>query len=359
MKSKAQHQKQPNNHQFRKHLVAVVLLLVCLLSAFSMLFISAAPQKHEQGLLVISQTHAGEVLHNSLDLSLAAKAQYPSSALSTVQDLGASDGIKEQVVRFSVPVDGLREYGLLMLPAATPPAKGYPAIILLHGYFNPDEYSTTLGYLSDMEFYAKHGFAVIKPDLRGQGLSAGHGMATSAYYSMDYNTDVMSLISALKDTSYIDKTNINLWGHSMGAYLALRASVISKDIKDTILLSGPVGSLKQLYLSYVPPSDENNPQALKARQAVFVKYGTPGENAVFWKNASPTTFLNQSNSIYQIHVGQLDSIVPPELSADLDLQLSRLHRTHEYYIYTNGNHGLAPQRALIWSRSLELLQKTD
>jgi dipeptidyl aminopeptidase/acylaminoacyl peptidase len=359
MKPKPQNQKQLKAHQLRKYLVAMVLLLICLLSLLSLWFINTPPQNLQTGLLSTSQTHTGEVLHNSLDLSLAAKAQYPSSALSVAQNLGVEGGIKEQVVRFGVPVDGLNEYGLLMLPTAAAPAKGYPVIILLHGYFKPADYSTVASYISDMEFYARNGFAVIKPDLRGQGLSAGQGVATSAYYSMDYNTDVMSLISALKDTSYIDKTNINLWGHSMGAYLALRASVLSKDIKNTILLSGPVGSLKQLYLSYVPPSDENNPQALKVRSSVFVKYGTPGENAVFWKNASPSNFLNQSNCVYQIHVGQLDGVVPPELSSDLDSQLSDLHRTHEYYVYADGRHSLAAQRPQIWARSLALLRKTD
>ena len=317
------------------------------------------PRDREIGQLAGSQTHTGEELRNSLDLSLASKADYPSSALSLVRDLGVDAGVKQQIVRFSVPADGLSEYALLVLPTTAQPSQGFPVIVLCHGYTNPAAYSTTLGYLSDMEFYARNGFAVIKPDFRGQGLSSGHGVATSAYYSMAYNTDVMSLISALKDTSYVDKSKINLWGHSMGAYIALRASVMSKDVKDTILLSGPVDNLKQLYVSYVPPSDENNPQALLVRQAIFNKYGTPAENSSFWKNASPATYLNQSNSFYQIHVGELDSVVPPRLSADFDSQLTALHRSHDYYVYADGKHSLATQRPLIWSRSLALLRSNN
>jgi len=246
---------------------------------------------------------------------------------------------------------------LLMLPNTPKPTNGYPVIILCHGYINPDEYLTAEGYLSDMAFYASHGFAVVKPDFRGQGLSSGQGLPEGAYYSMAYNTDVMSLISALKQTSYIDKTKINIWGHSMGAYIALRASVISKDIKNTILLSGPVGSFEQTYLSYVPPSDENNPEALRVRNQVFAKYGTPADDQSFWKNASPTNFLNDTNSRIQIHVGALDSVVPPQLSADLNDDLNNLHINHEYYLYQDGRHGLMLQRSLIWARSLSAFQK--
>jgi uncharacterized protein len=343
----------------KRHLTRLYLVLI------GLIFVAASVGIYERlssgqtqtGQLDENQTSAGENLNRSLDLRLAAKAAYPSSPLSVVKDLGVSGGIKTQTVSFTVPTDGLREYGLMMLPATPKPANGYPAIILCHGYINPQEYLTSEGYLSDMNFYASHGFAVIKPDFRGQGLSLGQGQAEGAYYSMVYNTDVMSLISSLKQTDYIDKTKLNLWGHSMGAYIALRASVISKDIKNAILLSGPVGSFKQTYLSYVPPSDENNPLALRIRNQVFSKYGTPAEDTAFWKNASPDSFLDKTSTNIQIHVGSLDPVVPPELSADLDADLNGLHIAHQYYVYQDGRHGLMLQRSLIWSRSLAVLQK--
>jgi pimeloyl-ACP methyl ester carboxylesterase len=196
---------------------------------------------------------------------------------------------------------------------------------------------------------------VVKPDFRGQGLSLGHGEATSAYYSMDYNIDLMSLISALKQTNGIDKSNLNLWGHSMGAYIALRAAVMSKDIKNTILLSVPGGSIRQIYLSYVPPSDENNLTALKTRSDVFSKYGTPAENPGFWNKASPISYVSQMASKVQIHVGSEDRVVPPELSAGLDSALTQANKTHQYFVYDGADHGLASVRSLIWSRSLKLL----
>lgn len=299
---------------------------------------------------------AGVNLAKSLDLRIARKAAYPSETVTIVHDYGESSGLSTKSFSYKVADAGLTEYGLLVEPAGPPPKKGFPAIILCHGYESPTRYSTALTYLNDMQFYAQHGFAVFKPDYRGQGLSLYQGQPDSAYYSMAYNTDVMSLISALKKTAFIDRSNLNLWGHSMGAYIALRAAVLSADIKNLILLSGPVDSLSKMYLSYVPPSDVNNLNALKTRNDVFSKYGTPADDSNFWKFASPINMLGFIKAHIQIHVGELDQTVPPEFSADLAAALSAQHLKYEYYVYPDGPHSLEPQRQLIYSRSLQDLQ---
>jgi uncharacterized protein len=173
---------------------------------------------------------------------------------------------------------------------------------------------------------------------------------------MAYNTDVMSLISALKQTSFVDKSNINIWGHSMGAYVGLRAAVFSKDIQNLILLSGPVDSLKEMYLTYIPPSDAFDPYALITRNELFSKYGTPADESKFWDDASPINSLSQIHAHLQIHVGLQDKVVPPKFSADLDAALTKDHINHQYFVYPDGSHALAGQRDLIWSRSLQLLE---
>jgi pimeloyl-ACP methyl ester carboxylesterase len=354
MKSKLKKSKKKTGRRFWRVGLQLLSTLV-LLSGLTAMIIVILPPKIQVGRLGQSEAHAGEAVQHSLDIGIAAQGQYPSAPLKVIKELGTDAGLKRQVVSFDVKVDGISEFAILEEPASSPPANGFPAIILCHGYVNPARYLSLAAYQEDMDFYAKHGFAVIKPDFRGQGLSQGHGESTSAYYSMDYNIDLMSLISALKDSKGIDKSNLNLWGHSMGAYLALRAAVMSKDIKNTILLSTPGGSLRDIYLSYVPPSDENNLPALKARSDVFSKYGTPAENPGFWQKASASSYLGQMVSRVQIHVGASDTIVPPQLSADLDTDLTLAHKTHQYFVYDGADHGLGPQRPLIWSRSLKFL----
>ncbi len=356
MKSKNKQPRFTFENKFDVWLLGIISAALIIGSVyFITLFIQ--PEPVQAGQLESSQPHSGEVLHKSLDLRLAAQAEYPSAPIIVEKDLGTQNGIKEKIVAFKVVDDNLTEHALVMEPSTPAPEAGYPVVIICHGYANPKDYETTKGYTIDMEFYAKHGFVAIKPDFRGQGLSSDAGQSDSAYYSMSYNTDTMSLISAIKQTKGMDKDNINIWGHSMGAYIALRASVLSKDIKNTILLSGPVGALTHMYVTYIPPSDENNPFALDTRQRLFAKYGTPAENDSFWKNTSPSNFLGHTAAHYQINVGAMDRVVPPDLSAELDSELTSLHRAHQYYIYADGDHGLINKRPLIWNRSLTVMNQ--
>lgn len=294
--------------------------------------------------------------YKNLDLKIAAKYLFDSSPVQKIRDLGTTNGANISVISFKVPADSLTEYGLMTQPTQPKPIGGYPVLILCHGYSTPSVYSTYDYYLSDMEEYTRAGFIVIKPDFRGQGLSLNTGAADGAYYSMAYNTDLMSLIAATKKTGYIDKSNISLWGHSMGAYIALRAAVISPDIKNVILLSGPIGTVRDMYRSYIPISDSNNDVAKNIKQALLLRYGTPLTNPKFWDSTSPLSYLSQVKAYIQIHVGSLDRTVPPRFSADLDKALSEAHKPHGYFVYPLGNHGLYSERPEIYSRSLKILQ---
>lgn len=296
-----------------------------------------------------------ESLAKSLDLRISSKAAYPGGNIDKTDDLGVINNTHLLIVRFPVPNDNLHEYALMSLPTSPPPKNGYPLIILCHGYVNPLVYSTTQHYVSDMEFYSSHGFAVIKPDFRGQGLSSAAGKPEGAYFSMAYNTDLMSLISSAKRTSYIDKYNINLWGHSMGAYIALRASTISPDVKNVILLAGVVGNERDLYSTFVAPSDSANPSAQFLRKKQLLKHGDALANSNYWYNVSPLNFLKNSHAHYQVYVGSQDQSVSPSFSAHLNNALENASVQHFYRVFPQGDHGLVGERPVIWNQSLKIL----
>ena len=312
-------------------------------------------QPLQSGHLASAQAFSDPDYSKSLDLRIAAKASYPSAAIQEVKDLGIDGGVDTQTVSFVVTIDHLNEYGLMTTPTGAVPAGGWPVIILCHGYYNPDQYTTETGYTADMDFYSQHGFAVIKPDYRGQGLSKDQGSPDGAYYSMAYNTDVMSLISAVDQTSYLNKNDVNLWGHSMGAYIALRAAVLSPSIKNVILLSGPVGTPQDMYSDYMAISDQDNPVALRLRASVLLKYGTPLNNPKFWDTTAPIDYLDHLSANVQINVGSADQTVPPKFSAELDDALSRINKNHQYYVYAGDGHSLSDELPTIWQRSLVLL----
>ena len=291
-----------------------------------------------------------------LDLRVANSAIYQGSPIKKLKDLGVDHQVNRMIISFAVPADSLTEYGLMTTPQTPTPAAGYPVIILLHGYIQPSVYSTKNAYLSEMEFYSQHGFVVIKPDLRGQGLSIHAGKPEGAYYSMAYNTDVMSLIASVKRTPGLNPSNMSLWGHSMGAYLALRAAVLSPDIKNVILLSAPAGYVQDMYMSFTPRSDFANPVAFSIRKKVLAQHGTPLNNPNYWDYTSPINFLANTRATIQIYVGAKDTVVPPKFSADLNQALDQLQAPHYYYVYPNGKHGLLAERSQIYERSLQILQ---
>jgi len=304
-----------------------------------------------------SHPPASVAYYKSLDLAQAKQAIYTNKAITTVRDLGVSDKVRQQLVSFDVPKDGLSEFALMTLPTSPMPKSKYPVIILCHGYANPANYSTLRAYLGDMEFYSQHGFVVIKPDYRGQGVSFTSGTPDGAYYSMSYNTDVMSLIAAVKQTPYLNKKDINLWGHSMGGYIALRAAVLSPDVKSVILLSAPVGNIQDMYSKYTAVSDTANSVAQDIRNEELTAHGTPLSNPDFWNSVSPLDHLAGLRAYVQIHVGSADKTVPPAFSAELNEALTKAHKAHSYYAYNGATHGLKQQSSTIWARSLQVLDK--
>jgi len=304
-----------------------------------------------------SHPSASASYYRSLNLSQTKQAIYTNKAITKVRDLGVSNNVRQELVSFDVPKDGLSEFGLMTLPNQPVPKTKYPVIILCHGYTNPANYSTLKSYIGDMEFYSQHGFVVIKPDYRGQGFSLTSGTPDGAYYSMSYNTDVMSLIAAVKGTPYLNKKDINLWGHSMGGYIALRAAVLSPDIKNVILLSAPVGNVQDMYSKYTAVSDTANAVAQDIRNEELTAHGTPLSNPGFWDAASPLDYLSFLKAYVQIHVGTNDRIVPPIFSAELNAALAKANKSHGYFVYTGGTHGLGRQSSQIWARSLQALDK--
>jgi uncharacterized protein len=354
--------KKTQNHRVDKTPTGIILIFLALGIYFGLGWFlitrTYSSSTANETAFTLAQNFQGSDYQNSLDLRITKKAVYTSNAIRKVSSLGQINGNSRFIVQFDVSIDKLSEYGLMSVPTSPPPAKGYPVIILCHAYRSPAKYKTEIGYLDDMDFYSQHGFVVIKPDFRGQGMSSDQGSPEGSNYSMAYNTDVMSLISAVKKTDYLNSGAINVWGHSMGAYIAFRASVLSKDIRSAVLLAGPVGDFEKMFIDYTPPSDVGNPVAAKHKAAVLLKYGTPKSNPNFWHNVSPLNYVSQSNAHYQIHVGSLDIVVPPEFSAQLNDRLDSLAKPHQYYVYTNGGHNLGAQRPLIWERSLSVL-KTD
>ena len=201
--------------------------------------------------------------------------------------------------------DDLIIHGFVNVPQGDGP---FPVIIALHGYIQPEEYTTldyTTRYADDL---AKSGYIVLHPNLRGFPPSSIP--ATRRDSNTGYTIDVLNLLAYLrqmagKDGIFkgADVTRLGIWGHSIGGSIALRTLSTEPDTFDAALLYG----------------------------AVSQRYATV-------LNGNGIYDLSGVETKFSIHHGEKDAVIPVEQSRALCRQLEKLGKTPECYFYEDQPH---------------------
>ncbi len=282
---------------------------------------------------------------------------YPGGHLRPEQDLGEQSSFR--LSRVSYPSDGYRVYGLMAIPRGPRPVFGWPVVIVVHGYVAPDAYRTEgPEYLAYIQALANHGYAVIKPDLRGHGQS--WGVARGAYFSPDYNADILNLAASLHDHPALNAQSVGLFGYSMGGNVVLDALAIAPQrFKSAVIASGAVGDVSDMYYHWRPTSEAGAPAALPERQRVARLFGGPEDNPSFWRSVSPLSYAGSVTTPVQLHHGLSDTVVPPRFSDQLAAALIAAGRPPEVYFYPGVSHVYSGTAQVdLIERSLRLFERT-
>ena len=272
--------------------------------------------------------------------------EYPGGDFVVEEELANGTNYRQSVVSYQS--EGLKIRGLLTVPLGAQPDNGFPAIVFVHGYIPPAEYSTTGNYAGYQARLARAGFITFKPDLRGHGKS--EGVAVSAHYSEKYVVDTMFAISYLKDLPSVNPDRIGYWGHSNGGEIGLRVVVLSPDIKAASFWAGVVGSYQDMFETY-----NSDIRFLRgAGQSRLVREnGLPGSNPEFWRTVDPYFHLEDIDAAIQIQHGTADTSVPVVLSRRLREELEKLNIPVEYFEYEGDNHNISNNVGLAFQRSIE------
>ncbi|MFW5884787.1 MAG: alpha/beta hydrolase family protein [Patescibacteria group bacterium] len=249
--------------------------------------------------------------------------------------------------------EGLKINGLLTRPLSPRPEGGYPAILFVHGYIPPKQYSTVDSYPTYQASLARQGFVTFKPDMRGHGDSEGEPV--NAHFSEKYVVDTLHALAYLKDYEDANSERIGYWGHSNGGEIGLRSAVITDEIKAYSFWAGVVGSYKDMLETYNQDIPFLN---LEEKEFSFVQEnGLPSENPDFWNKIDPHRYLEEISAPIELHHGTDDDSVPIELSVSLKEAMEEEDKKVDLYEYADDDHDISQNSNRAFERTIKFYEE--
>ena len=226
----------------KKVLFAIALLVFVVLAAFILVTTFRDEKNALQVNPVVNNQNANTISSsNPLSINYLRSQDYPGSDIKIEQTLVDRASYHQYLTSYQS--DGLKIYALLTVPKGQIPSGGWPVILFNHGYVTPQVYSTVSRYSSYVDYFARNGYIVFKPDYRGNGNS--QGQSGSAYYSANYVVDDLNALSSIKKYPDANPDKVGIWGHSMGGNITLKDLVIRpSEVQVAVIWGGVVGSYK-------------------------------------------------------------------------------------------------------------------
>jgi dipeptidyl aminopeptidase/acylaminoacyl peptidase len=223
---------------------------------------------------------------------------------------------------------GVDVHGWLLRPPGFNPQSRYPAIVQVHG--GPHGMYGT-GFFHEMHVLAARGYVVLFTNPRG---STGYGQALVAgalgdWGGADYR-DVMAGVETLAALDFIDPERIGITGGSYGGYMVnwaigqtdrFRAAVTQRSTSNRLSLYG-TSDFNMMY------------NAWEFR-------GTPYDNAAFYLERSPLTYVRNITTPLLILHSENDLRCPISQAEELFVALKTLGKTVEFVRFPDESHNLS------------------
>jgi dipeptidyl aminopeptidase/acylaminoacyl peptidase len=245
--------------------------------------------------------------------------------------------------------DSLKEFGLLIIPQGEMPSAGWPTIILVHGYVQPESYRVNgTPYHHWWQALVNQGqFAVFKPDLRGHDQS--EGQPASTYYDYAYVSDLLYAYHALQTDPLIDADKIGLWSHSSAGNLVLRSAAIAQNIPAISIWGGAIYTYEDFcQWGQTDGSKIPNPQAwltnLETSEKSFYQLinrhlqGDCHNDLEFWRAFAPTNHLDEVTTAFQIQHSHTDETINYSYAQNLHDILQAANLEVKLVSYPQGDH---------------------
>jgi dienelactone hydrolase len=285
---------------------------------------------------------------------------YPGGAIEVIMLLDENESYRRYFITY--PSDELAISGAMNIPRGQGP---YPVLILLHGYFDREEYYTGADTWQMADFLARNGYITIAPDYR----SWGNSDSGQSFFHTGLVADAINLISSLPSLAQADTARVGLLGHSMGGGIATKVLVIDDRVSAAVLYAPNSADDADLIGRWGPgclpdqsfaAGDACNPgEVIPADlpQALTDAYLEAAGDDQFLRRVAPINYLGAVKAPVQIHIGEEDGETlqqtPPQWSRKLHEALQASGKEVTFFSYPGqGHYFLPPALGQFMDRSL-------
>jgi dipeptidyl aminopeptidase/acylaminoacyl peptidase len=223
--------------------------------------------------------------------------------------------------------DGRNIPGWLALPRSSQPARGYPAIIWVHG--GPVGQARP-NFRPDIQMLLAQGFAVLLPNVRG---SAGYGRSYAASDDVERRLDSVSDLAHgrhwLADHPAIDGKRIGIMGQSYGGFMVMSAITEHPDLWRAAVNYYGIADFATMLAG----------TSAWRRGHRAAEYGDPERDAALFARISPIHQMDRVNAPVLIAHGTGDPRVPIGESEQFVQALRERQKPVTYLTFDYAGHG--------------------
>ena len=242
----------------------------------------------------------------------------------------------------------LRISGVINVPTGRGP---FPAVVLAHGYIDPDIYVRGQGMPRERRQLAAAGYIALHVDYRNHAES-DDDPALQRTARLGYSVDVLNAVNALRATDEVpvDDDRIALMGRSMGGGVVYRALEMAPGLVDAGVVFAAVSSDEaDNYEQFSGPSPYWD--------YVEDRWGSPEDNPSYWTAISADQHFDRVTEPVLMHHGTEDTTCPPRWARHTAREMERagVDVTLEWYEGEGHTFEAAFDRSM--QRTVEFLER--
>ncbi|MFE7900979.1 alpha/beta hydrolase family protein [Streptomyces sp. NPDC057424] len=261
--------------------------------------------------------------------------------------LGAVLDRTSAYTRYAVTYEanGLTISGIMNIPEGKGP---FPALVLAHGYIDPDVYFSGQGMPREQDRLARSGYVVLHTDYRNHARS-DKDPDNNVNLRLGYTEDVIGAALALRDSGRpeIDGDRIGLFGRSMGGGVVYNTLVVAPGLFDAAVAYAPVSARPEENIDHFQRPD-GDPVVTEIEE----KHGTPEENPAFWRGVTPLTHADRMTEPLLIQHGTADGTCPLRWSREAATVFEKAGKDVELRTVTGEGHTFGPG----WAPSMNVTE---